>query len=56
VEVAPATVLAAAPAAPTPAASAGGGVGAWWFLAVAALAFGAWATGATRARRRTGLS
>ena len=54
VEVAPATVLAAAPA--QPAADEGGGVGDWWFVATAAVAFGAWAAGTTRARRRTNRS
>ena len=54
VEVAPATVLAAAPAAPLSVPDAGGGVGPWWFVASAALALGAWAAGAARARRRVG--
>lgn len=54
VEVSPATVLAAAPAAPAPAvARTGGGVGVWWFVATAAVASGAWAAGATWARRRS---
>jgi plastocyanin len=56
VEVAPATVLSAAAPPPAPTASRGGGVGAWWFLATAALTVGAWAAGATQARRRTGRS
>jgi plastocyanin len=56
VEAPSATVLAAAPAALAPAAGKGGGVGAWWFVATAAVAFGAWAAGATRARRRTSQS
>ena len=55
VEVAPATVLAAAPGATpgAPAANEGGGVGDWWFVATAAVALGAWAAGATWAPRRT---
>ena len=53
VDVSPATVLAAARAAPVPAATKGGGVGIWWFVATAAVAFGAWAAGAAWARRQT---
>ena len=56
VEVAPATVLVASAPAPAPVVRERGRVGAWWFVATAALALGGWAAGATRARRRAGLS